>query len=121
MNATLLLFSCPPGCTSLVQPLDVVFNAPFKQAVNKLATTHMEAHVNDYLQGTFTESKRRILLTKWIGQAWEEVVAKKDMVIRGFKKCRVSVAIDGSEDGEINIKELENYEVESDDDDPFVI
>ena len=31
----------PPGCTSLVQPIDVVFNKPFKSAVKKLATEHM--------------------------------------------------------------------------------
>ena len=42
------------------------------------------------------------------------------MVIRGFKKCGVAVAIDGSEDNEIHIKDLEDYDVESDDDDPFV-
>ena len=41
------------------------------------------------------------------------------MVIRGFRKCEISIAIDGSEDNEINIKDLENYKVESDDDDPF--
>ena len=110
----------PPGCTSLVQPLDVVFNGPFKKAVDELATTHMEANVSDYLHGNFTASERRILLTKWIGEAWEKVAANKDMVIRGFKKCGVSVAINGSEDNEINIKDLEDYEVESDDDDPFV-
>ena len=108
-----------PGCTILVQPLDVVFNGPFKRAVDTIATSHVEAHVDDYLHGNFTASERRILLTKWIGQAWEEVSANKDMVIRGFWKCGISIAIDGSEDNEINIKDLENYEIESDDDDPF--
>jgi len=39
----------PPDRTSLVQ---VVFNGPFKWTI-----------------------ERRILLTKWIGQAWEEVAA----------------------------------------------
>ena len=36
------------GCTSLVQPIDVVFNAPFKAAVEKIAQMHMlgsKAHV----------------------------------------------------------------------------
>ena len=79
----------------------------------------MEAHINDYLHGNFTASEQRILLTKWIGQAWEEVSANKDAVVRGFKKCGISVAIDGSEDDEINIKGFENYKVESDNDDPF--
>ena len=41
-------------------------------------------------------------------------------MIRGFNKCGVSVAIDGSEDNEIHIKDLEDYDVDSDGDDPFV-
>ena len=35
----------PPGATSLVQPVDVVFNAPFKAAVDKLATDHLHSNV----------------------------------------------------------------------------
>ena len=109
----------PLGCTSLVQPLDVVFNGSFKQAVDTIATSHKEAHVNDYLHGNFTASECRILLTKWIGQAWEEVSANKDTVVSGLKKCGISVAIDGSEDNEINIKGFEDYQIVSDDDNPF--
>ena len=32
----------PAGCTSLVQPLDVMFNAPFKS--NAFATQHLQEH-----------------------------------------------------------------------------
>ena len=59
----------PPGCTSLVQPLDVVFNGPFKRAIDELATAHLEENIDKYLNGNFTASEQRILLTKWIGQA----------------------------------------------------
>ena len=51
---------------------------------------------------------------------WTGLGRTVDVVVRGFKECGISVAIDGSEDDEINIKGLENYQVESDDDDPFV-
>ena len=57
-------------------------------------------------------------MTKWIGQAWEEVSTNKDAVVRGFKKCGISLAINGAEDDEINIDGIENDKVESDDD-PF--
>ena len=33
-----------PEYTSLVEPLDVVFNPLFKQAVDTIATAHIEAH-----------------------------------------------------------------------------
>ena len=42
------------------------------------------------------------------------------MVMRGFKKCGISVSVDGSEDDQINIKDLEGYAVDdSDESDPF--
>lgn len=64
-----------------------------------------------------TASKRRALLTKWIGMAsWAETSSKKEMIQRSFKKCGISVAIDGSEDKDINTEGLDGYTVEEDDD-----
>ena len=64
----------PAGATSLVQPIDVVFNAPFKAAINKLATEHLQNNVDLYIRGSINASQRRVLLTQWIGQAWEDLV-----------------------------------------------
>ena len=37
------------------------------------------------------------------------------MIIKSFSVCGISVAIDGSEDSEIQIKDLEDYSIGSDD------
>ena len=62
-----------------------------------------------------TASERRVIFTKWVGTAWEEISSKKDLIINSFKVCGISVAIDGSEDSKISIKDLEDYTVGSDD------
>ena len=54
----------PPGYTSIVQPLDVSANAPFKAIVRCLANDHC---VSAYVQGTIPAGERRALLTKWVG------------------------------------------------------
>ena len=81
----------------------------------------MQENLDDYVRGKITASERRVLFTKWVGQAWEEVSAKKDMVQRSFMKTGIAMAIDGSQDEEINIEGLEKYQVNSDEDedDPF--
>ena len=109
----------PPGCTSLVQSLDVVSNAPFKHLIDDQATSHMQENLNDYVHGSFSAKQHRILVTTWIGEVWEKTCANKDMVVRGFRKCGIPLAIDGTEDDDINIKGIENYQVNSDNDDPF--
>lgn len=112
----------PGGCTSLLQPLDVVVNKPFKAAINRLATQHMQEKLDDYVNGRISAKERRILFTKWVGQAWEEVSSDKEMMKRSFLKTGIAVAIDGSEDVQINVEGLENYDVvssESSDTDPF--
>ena len=116
-TAVVNIFFCPlGGCTSLVQPLDVSFNKPFKAAVERLATAHMRDNLNAYVKGGFNAGARRVLFTKWVGQAWEEVSTNSEMVIRSFKKVGIALAVDGSEDNLINIKDLDNYKIESSDD-----
>ena len=45
-------FEFVPGrANGLVQPVDVIFNAPFKAAVHKLATKHLHSNRDAYLQG----------------------------------------------------------------------
>lgn len=55
-----------------------------------------------------------MLFTKWVGAAWEEVSSNKDMIIHSFRVCGIAVAIDGSADSEIHIKDLEDYSIGSD-------
>ena len=68
----------PGGTTGLVQPLDVVVNAPFKAIVKKLADEHIRNNLDDYVQGTVPAKERRVLFTRWVGEAWEQVSREKD-------------------------------------------
>ena len=76
----------PGGYISLIQPFDVSFNKPFKNAVERLVTEHIPGSVCEYVKGELNLSARRVLFTKWVCQALEDVSAKKDVVVRRFKK-----------------------------------
>ena len=43
-------------------------------------------------------------MTEWVGEAWSKVGKMKDFIIRSFKKCGLSVALDGRENDEVNIE-----------------
>ena len=45
------------------------------------------------MKGQFNASARRILFTKWVGQAWEEICQNRDMIVLSFQKAGIAVAV----------------------------
>ena len=63
------------------------------------------------MEGKLSAGDRRILLTKWVGSAWDMCTMDNTVTIRAFEKCGISLPIDGSRDECINIRGLEGYKV----------
>ena len=105
------LVNVPPGCTSRVQPLNVSINKPFKEEVKRQQEKHMSDNLQLYTEGKLSAWKRRVLLTKWVGEAWQEINRNNETVIRSFKKCGISLALDGNENDEINIEGIPDYDM----------
>ena len=60
----------------------------------------------------YTASERRILITQWVGEAWEQLSNElKESVVWSFRICGITIALDGSEDHDINIRGLEGYTI----------
>lgn len=56
------------------------------------------------------------MITQRVGGAWDELEksnAFKDTIIRSFKKCGISSALDSSKDHKINISGITDYTVGS--------
>lgn len=99
----------PGGCTCKLQPADVSWNRPFKA---KLAELYDEWIFNGPIERTRAGNRKappKALLLKWIKDAWAAITP--DVIRKSFKKCGITVALDGTED------HLFQQDSDSDDDD----
>lgn len=103
-----LLINIPPGCTSRVQPLDVSVNKPFKDAVRTQFEKHLNGNLTLHTQGKIPASEQRVVLTRWVGNAWDHI-SNTAMVKRSFKKCGINVNIHGSENALVHLEGISEY------------
>ena len=67
------LINLPGGTTSRVQPLDVAINKLFKNIVLQAFEEHLHKNLQLYTEGKLTASDKRVLTTKWVGDAWSGI------------------------------------------------
>ena len=80
--------------------------------IEDLAEQYINKNERDLVEGKYSVSQRRVLLTKWVGQAWEDIYAQdSDMIRQAFVQVRLGLPINGSRDHEIKIKNFPDVPV----------
>lgn len=108
-NVNTELIIIPGGLTNILQPADVCWNKPFK---GHLTTRWME-----YMQlglktpkGNLKRPSRQDVIN-WVSFAWSKV--SEDIIETSFKRCGISNALNGSENGEFHEKLAEAVQLSS--------
>jgi len=95
----------PGGLTSIVQPLDVCLNKPFKDRMREKWRLWMANEEFSLTKGGNLRKPSYKIICEWIIQAWKEIPT--EMVKKSFLKCGISNEMNGQQD---------NLLYESDDD-----
>ena len=102
----------PSGTTGFVQVCDTVVNRSLKARIEDLADQYIDKNEREWVEGKYTVSQRRVLLTKWVGQAWDDMhTDDSDIIRQAFVQVGLGLPVDRSRDSEIKIKDFPGIEV----------
>ena len=86
----------PPGCTSKCQPMDVCINKPFKAILRKCWVNYISKIIEQMPATTPDDFKlpppSRQDMVDWVEEAYKLISSDKDMVMRSFDVCRITMS-----------------------------
>ena len=107
----------PGGLTSLLQPLDVCLNKPFKDRVRQMWSDWICSDAVKTTKSGLPQRPDLTLVCRWVKDAWDAM--PREMIQKSFLKCGISNALDGTEDDAIYEDEETDEEQEEDSDEPY--
>ena len=69
------------GCTGYIQALNVAINKLLKDKIGELANIFYNKNFTKWEKKSYSVKDRRIMLTKWIDQAWKKLYANQNKLI----------------------------------------
>ena len=69
-----------PGCISRVEVVDVLINKHFKDEACSLFEDYLDKNLDQYVDGNINASQQRVVMTKWVGEAWSKVEKMKNSI-----------------------------------------
>ena len=86
----------PGGMTWVLQPTDVYINKPFKDRLRQQYLTWIADPARELTETGKIKRTAPSEVAWWVSAAWKVIL--ESIIIRSFKKCCISNALDGSED-----------------------
>lgn len=99
----------PGGCTSKLQPCDVSWNKPFKDAYKDAYDEWLMNGKRELTKGGNRKPPEKGQVLRWVKSSWDNV--SPEVIRKSFVKTGICSAMDGSEDDQLF--------AESDNEDPF--
>uniref|UniRef100_A0A0K0DZW9 HTH CENPB-type domain-containing protein n=1 Tax=Strongyloides stercoralis TaxID=6248 RepID=A0A0K0DZW9_STRER len=90
----------PGGCTKFIQAADIYWNAPFKAKIRQFYEDWIVHGEKSYTKSENMKRPSMNIYLQWIVDAWEEL--SRELIIKSFKGCGLTNALDGSDDKEIH-------------------
>jgi hypothetical protein len=89
----------PGGMTSMLQPMDVSINKPFRDRLRQQYVTWIADPARELTETGKIKRAAPSEVGQWVSAAWKAIPVS--IIIRSFKKCCISNALDKSEDDNV--------------------
>ena len=86
------------GCTGILQPADVSWNKPFKEAYRDRYEEWAIDGERSFTAGGRRRPPQKNQIMIWVKEAWQAVTT--EVIQKSFRKCGITNMMDGSEDNQ---------------------
>ena len=103
-----VVYMLPENHTDKVQPIDAGYGKMIKRKIGEQMEKWLEKYENlEMWHDSIPAKTRRVLMTKWAGQAWREMNSNVGFAKKLFEKTGCLITADGADDEKIKPQGLE--------------